>query len=337
MKKLILCLTWIIGSLLPASFWAETTTPESMRIVVFELETKGTNLRDDASSIRDYLEAKLINYSAFEVVGRKQIDKIVSEQKFQLSGMTAEDQQIRIGRMLNVKVGVVGEVGKIGSFYTINLKLLDLENSRFLLSSTIEAKSIDEAFLALAKQISGMAEKAEDFLRRPQMIREIQALIDEGKTDAAIARIDTMLKSRPDDRELDSLRKKATAGRTNKSAVADAKPLSFVNQAGWTTVAVSVIAIGAGAWFDYSAAASFNAAQTKYQAYKSATSGFEGLWADYTNTVAISQQDSLVRNVLYIGGAIGLAGGIVMGLLPSDDKRAAILVCPGRVALSVRF
>jgi TolB-like protein len=155
-----------------SSVFADDT---AMRIVVFDLDVKDTDYKKDADSIRDYIETKLINYNMFEVIGRKQIDKILSEQKLQLSGLTAEDQQIKIGQMLNVKVGVVGELGKIGSRLLITLKLLDLENSKFLLSTDIEASSIDNAFDKLLSNINVIADKANAFMMKPRIKEEIES------------------------------------------------------------------------------------------------------------------------------------------------------------------
>ena len=59
---------------------------------------------------------------------RVQIDRIVSEQNLQLSSLT-ETQTVEIGRLLNVRYVVVGDVNLVMGQYTIAVRLLDAQNA----------------------------------------------------------------------------------------------------------------------------------------------------------------------------------------------------------------
>ena len=67
------------------------------------------------------------------LVERTQIDKVISEQGFQKSSMT-ESQMVRVGRILNLKKIVIGDVNVISGSYNLDVRVVDVE------SGTISAK-----------------------------------------------------------------------------------------------------------------------------------------------------------------------------------------------------
>lgn len=60
------------------------------------------------------------------LVERTQIDKVISEQGFQKSSMT-ESQMVRVGRILNLKKIVIGDVNVISGSYNLDVRIVDVE------------------------------------------------------------------------------------------------------------------------------------------------------------------------------------------------------------------
>jgi hypothetical protein len=316
----------------------------SLRVVVFDLDVKKTEFKSDAETIRDYIESKLINFNLFEVVGRKQIDKIVSEQKLELSGLTSEEEQLKIGHILNVKVGVVGEMGKVGSTYIITLKLLDLENSKFMLSSDIEASSIDDAFKQVNANLSAIADKAKSFLERPSKKAAIEyAYSNQQYQDARNQIREFQTKYGQDKRieEINTLVNQKLGMLTplfnhDKSETL----LSNFNWTGWAFVAAGVISGGIGVYFDGKSGQDYQNMISTYNSYLNAGStSAPDLWNQYQSFAMNTKDEQTARNVFYVVGGASTAVGIVFLLMPMVPMKenTSLLFSPGRVNYSVRF
>lgn len=102
-------------------------------IAVLDFDPKGIS-RIEASVLADRLEAEIVRISRVTVVERGKMGQILEEQDFQLSGCTSNECAVEIGQIIGVTQMVAGSVGKIGSTYSINIRVVDVASGAIIRS-----------------------------------------------------------------------------------------------------------------------------------------------------------------------------------------------------------
>lgn len=101
------------------------------RIAVLDLYGEG--ISDAAArTLTGRLRSTLVNTNAFHVLEREQMDAILNEQGFQQSGCVSDECLVEIGRLVGVEQMVGGTIGKIGSTYTLDLRIIDVQSGRII-------------------------------------------------------------------------------------------------------------------------------------------------------------------------------------------------------------
>ena len=101
--------------------------PESLiRVGVINL-TSQTVSPAELEILSDRLRVELHNTGEFTVVERERMEDILGEQGFQLSGCVDTYCDIEAGRLLGAEKMVAGSVGKLGTVYTMSLRLVDMQ------------------------------------------------------------------------------------------------------------------------------------------------------------------------------------------------------------------
>lgn len=129
---------------------------EKLKVAVYDFEAYGVP-ENVAQSATDLLRTELFRGGYFHVMERKQMEKILKEQKFQLSGAVAEEELINLGRILSVQLMAMGSMNRLGRKYIINLRLVDVEEGRLKAAETVEVSSEDEihnGIKSLSKRIA---------------------------------------------------------------------------------------------------------------------------------------------------------------------------------------
>lgn len=90
---------------------------------------------DEVDLISDALSGELQNSGAFRVMERSQMDRILKEQGLQTSGVCDGNEcAVEVGKVLGIDRIVVGSVGKIGSLFIINVRMVDVTTGEILAS-----------------------------------------------------------------------------------------------------------------------------------------------------------------------------------------------------------
>lgn len=130
---------------------------EKITVAVLDFEPKNVS-PESAEALTDLLRTELFNTGCFSVVERQKIQKVLEEQKFQMSGVTDTDQATQIGRLLNVKKIMIGTVNKLGTTHIINTRIVDVQSGLVELAEAVESKGGEEhlpaAITELALKIS---------------------------------------------------------------------------------------------------------------------------------------------------------------------------------------
>jgi TolB-like protein len=73
----------------------------------------------------------LANFDYITLVERRQIETVLKEQQFQLSGLT-EDEGVSVGRILKADIILVGNVGKLGTSVVFSARLINVETGKVM-------------------------------------------------------------------------------------------------------------------------------------------------------------------------------------------------------------
>ena len=121
---------------------------------VMELEAKEGIPVGTVFSLSDYLRIQLVNTEKFNIVTRENMEQILKEQNFQLSGCTSQECVIQMGQLLGVNKMFTGTIGKIGKTYLLTLKIINIENGKIEKAVIEECPKCEEdALLVSMKNI----------------------------------------------------------------------------------------------------------------------------------------------------------------------------------------
>ena len=81
----------------------------------------------ESAVVTSRLRTELVEVGAITLIERGAMEQILTEQDFQLSGCTSNECAVEVGRLLNVSFMLAGTIGKIGSLYTIDTRIIDIE------------------------------------------------------------------------------------------------------------------------------------------------------------------------------------------------------------------
>jgi len=124
--------------------------------------------------LSDCLRTHLVNTQKFTLVTRENMEQILKEQNFQMSGCTSNECVVQVGQLLGVRKMLAGSIGKVGATYLITLKIIDVESGK-IEKAEIEKCPGDKED-ALIASIKNLTEKVQI---SPEIQKKIEALKDE--------------------------------------------------------------------------------------------------------------------------------------------------------------
>ena len=113
-----------------------------LTIAIIDMKPVGVP-RTDAEMVSEIIRGKFVQGGTFIVVDRKDIDKILKEQAFQLTGCVSAECAVKVGRLLGVQVVCTGTYGKLGDNLQLILKLVDVETGEILFAGRAKGKTVD--------------------------------------------------------------------------------------------------------------------------------------------------------------------------------------------------
>ena len=148
----------IICFLLVATASFAQNEPPSVAVLDFE----ANGIPDyEAETLTERLRSEIQNTNAFRITDRKLLDKILSEQALQQSGCTTDECSAEIGQLLGAQYMISGSIGKLGSTYTVESKLVSVSTGAAERTESISFKGPIEELLIemeiLAWEIGGLS------------------------------------------------------------------------------------------------------------------------------------------------------------------------------------
>ncbi len=128
---------------------------EPMLVGVLELEAISVT-PDEARGITERLRTWLIRTRTFTVIERGRMAEILEEQGFQGSGACDTDEcVVQVGRILGVRKMVAGSVSRVGTIFSLSIRLIDVQSGRIELESFKDVSGgIEEVLLQATQEVA---------------------------------------------------------------------------------------------------------------------------------------------------------------------------------------
>jgi len=133
--------------------YAQNVTKVIPQIAVLPFDGRGLT-KDENDLLYNQFRGELVNTNAFVVLERGLIESILEEQGFQQSGCTTTECAVEAGKILNVQEMISGIIGKLGSTWTINISLINIENSQVEKSLNRSYKGEIDGLLNVLREIA---------------------------------------------------------------------------------------------------------------------------------------------------------------------------------------
>lgn len=141
-----LVLAGLVAAALAASLAGPAAAQDKPRLGVLGVETSRVGgytdyMRNFADYVRNLITHDVTTLGRFDVVERSNIDAVLREQKFQLSGAIDPDTAVAVGRILGIDVGLIAslealETRWMESFYRAEavtmVRLIDMQTGRLV-------------------------------------------------------------------------------------------------------------------------------------------------------------------------------------------------------------
>jgi len=107
--------------------WCQANVDARPTVAVLDFNALNGLTASETQLISGRFESELLEDGRLRVLERSQMSAILSEQSFQQTGVcSSKDCQVEMGKMLGVTYIAVGNVGKLGTLYSINVKIVDV-------------------------------------------------------------------------------------------------------------------------------------------------------------------------------------------------------------------
>ena len=115
----------------------------SVAIVGFESEISDDSV---STSLMEFISNAFVNLDIMKVMDRSNINKILTEQKFQTSDFADRNKIITIGKLAGAEYIVTGHLSRLKDDYYLSIKLISVETSEIIGSSIVKAKDEEDFF-----------------------------------------------------------------------------------------------------------------------------------------------------------------------------------------------
>jgi curli biogenesis system outer membrane secretion channel CsgG len=89
--------------------------------------------------IAEWVTTAFVKEGRFDVVERRLLSKVLSEQELAVSGMVNTNTATELGKLLGVKIVITGSVIKLSQQIEVNARIIDVENASIIAAENVRA------------------------------------------------------------------------------------------------------------------------------------------------------------------------------------------------------
>ncbi|HHL38992.1 MAG TPA: hypothetical protein ENJ37_00645 [Deltaproteobacteria bacterium] len=124
-------------------------------VIDFQLQGEGFSTPDMGKIVAEWLITELVKAGRFDVIERRLLEKVLSEQELGLTGVIDSESASKLGRVLGARVVISGTVMKLPAYTEVNARLIDVESGSIIAAEKVKS----ETTTRLEHLIELMAEK----------------------------------------------------------------------------------------------------------------------------------------------------------------------------------
>ncbi len=113
---------------------SESVTPRRSVVFPFREVNAAAGGEGLGSALSEMLVTAVANSPAVTVIERSQVETVLEESRFQLSGVTSTEDSIEIGNILNAEIIILGSVSRFGERIELDVRVIRLETGEVLFS-----------------------------------------------------------------------------------------------------------------------------------------------------------------------------------------------------------
>ena len=151
MKKVFILLLLILVAL-PSI--AQSIKP---RVGVLDFTANNISL-SEAITIGEMFTSELVLSGKYDVVDRKNIESLMAEMEFQMSGCTDSSCAVEVGQILALDFMMYGSINKLGESFVINVYMINVETAQIEGTSRERFSTIEQSYDVMSAVIGKLIE-----------------------------------------------------------------------------------------------------------------------------------------------------------------------------------
>ncbi|MEK6794017.1 MAG: CsgG/HfaB family protein [Spirochaetota bacterium] len=118
----------------------------------------------ETTLVNDIFRNELVDSGKYDVLDRKNMQSIMSEQEFQQTGCTDSECAVKLGKMLNMEYMINGVLAKTSGKYFLSVEMISVESSKIEKTARVQFESMDKLEKAIVELVEGLTgeKKPED-------------------------------------------------------------------------------------------------------------------------------------------------------------------------------
>ncbi|MBN2049064.1 MAG: hypothetical protein JW760_01360 [Spirochaetales bacterium] len=149
MKRIVYCFLLIF---LISGGSAFSNDQEKPRVGILQFSAKNVS-EVEADAVGELFSSELVMTGQFDVVDRNNVESLLTEMDFQMSGCTDSSCAVEIGQILSLEYMVYGSVIKLGEIFAINVQMINVGTAQIVNTGREQFKSIEEAYDVIPKLV----------------------------------------------------------------------------------------------------------------------------------------------------------------------------------------
>ena len=131
-----------------------------LTIAILDFEGIGVSA-EEARVLTNRLGTHMVQLGRYQVIERGQMEQILTEQDFQMTGCTSNECAVEIGQLIGAQQMLAGSFGKLGTAYTIDMRIIDVATGRILKTTSYDIEGsinrlLSEGLAEAVKRIAGV-------------------------------------------------------------------------------------------------------------------------------------------------------------------------------------
>ncbi len=130
-----------------------------LTIAILDFEGIGVSSQE-ARVLTNRLGTHMVQLGRYQVIERGQIEQILTEQDFQMTGCTSNECAVEIGQLIGAQQMLAGSFGKLGTVYTIDMRIIDVLTGRITKTTSYDidgsiSRLLTEGLAEAVRRIAG--------------------------------------------------------------------------------------------------------------------------------------------------------------------------------------